>query len=41
MKDEFTTAMHEELIGEEMSHFDLMVFGAAGAMDRGLSKALA
>ena len=41
MKEEFTTAMHEELIGTEMSHFDLMVFAAAGAMDRGLSKAQA
>lgn len=38
MEEELTTAMHEEFIGEEISHLDLQVMGAYGAMKRGLSK---
>lgn len=37
-KEELTTAMHEEFIGHEISHLDLMVMGAFGAMKGGLSK---
>ena len=35
MEEEFTTAMHEELIGEELPHLDLMVCGVYGAILRG------
>lgn len=37
-KDELTTAMHEEFIGHEIPHFDLMVMGVYGAIGRGISK---
>lgn len=38
MKEELTTAMHEEFIGDEISHFDMQVMGVYGAMNRGLQK---
>lgn len=38
MKEELTTAMHEEFIGDEISHDDLRVMGVYGAMNRGFSK---
>ena len=38
MKDEFTTAMHEELLGDEFSHLDLQVMAVFGAIRRGVSK---
>ena len=38
MKEEFTTAMHEELIGKEISHRDLLVAGVFGAIRRGIPK---
>ena len=36
--EELTTAMHEELIGDEIPHFDLMVLSVYGAIKRGVSK---
>ena len=36
--EDLTTAMHEELIGDEFSHFDFMVFAASGAISRGVPK---
>lgn len=36
--DELTTAMHEELIGGEIPHFDLQVMAVYGAIRRGLAK---
>lgn len=38
MKEELTTLMHEEFIGHEIPHMDLMVMGVFGAMKRGISK---
>lgn len=38
MAEELTTKMHEELIGDEIPHFDLMVMGVAGAIARGIPK---
>lgn len=37
MKEEFTTEMHAELIGKEVSNFDLKVMGVYGAVARGVS----
>ena len=36
MKEEFTTEMHAELIGKEISNFDLKVMGVYGAVARGV-----
>jgi hypothetical protein len=38
MKEEFTTAMHAELIGKEISSYALNILGAYGAMSRGINK---
>jgi hypothetical protein len=38
MPDELTTFMHEELIGNEIPHNDLMVMAVFGAMRRGIPK---
>ena len=38
MKEEFTTAMHAELLDEEISYYDLRILGAYGAMARGVGK---
>ncbi len=35
MKEEFTTAMHEELLGQEMSHKDIMVMAVFACLKRG------
>lgn len=42
LKEEFTTAMHSELIGDEISVFDLRVMSVYGAVNKGipLDKAL-
>lgn len=37
MKEEFTTEMHAELIGKEVSNFDLKVMGVYGAVARGVA----
>ena len=37
MKEEFTTEMHAELIGKEISNFDLKVMGGYGAVARGVA----
>lgn len=37
MKEEFTTKMHEELIGKEICHADLKIMGVFGAIKRGIS----
>ena len=39
MKEEFTTAMHEEMLGKDMSHKDILILGVRGAIRRGVSKA--
>ena len=41
-KEELTTAMHSEFIGDEIPNLDLRVMGVYGAVGRGigLSKAL-
>jgi len=36
MKDEFTTKMHAEFIGDEIPFFDLCVMAVYGAMSRGI-----
>ncbi len=36
MRDELTTAMHEEFIGHEIPHLDLMVMSVYGANRRGV-----
>ncbi|MCD8208339.1 MAG: hypothetical protein LUD72_10415 [Bacteroidales bacterium] len=36
--EELTTLMHAELMEGEMNQFEMRVFGAYGAMNRGLSK---
>lgn len=41
MKEEFTTAMHAELLGEEISLYDLRVLSVYGAMTRGFNKTAA
>lgn len=38
MKEELTTAMHEEFIGKDIPHDDLQVMGVYGAINRGLTK---
>lgn len=38
MKEEFTTAMHAELLYGEISSHDLSIMGAYGAMARGINK---
>lgn len=38
MKDELTTSMHEELLGDEIPHDDLMCMAVYGAMKRGVTK---
>lgn len=38
MAEELTTAMHEEFIGDEISHNDLKIMGAYGAIRNGASK---
>lgn len=38
MKDELTTLMHEEFIGDEIPHMDLMVMSVCGAIRRGVPK---
>ena len=38
IKEELTTSMHEEFIGKEISHSDLMIMATYGAMKRGVSK---
>lgn len=35
-KDELTTEMHSEFIGEEISKFDLYIMGCYGAIARGV-----
>lgn len=42
MKDEFTTKMHAELLGDEISYKDLLVMSVFGATQKGdsLDKAL-
>lgn len=37
-EDELTTEMHYELLKDEVSHFDLMVYAASGAISGGMSK---
>lgn len=38
MAEELTTAMHEEFVGDEISHFDLMIMNCFGAINRGIPK---
>ena len=38
MKEEVTTAMHEELIGIEVSHNDLQVMSVYGMINKGVPK---
>lgn len=38
MKEEFTTAMHEELIGKEIPHRDLLIGSVYGAIKNGVKK---
>lgn len=38
MKEELTTAMHEDFIGIEVPHDDLQVMAVYGAINRGVSK---
>lgn len=38
MKEEFTTAMHEELIGKEIPHSDLLIGSVYGAIKNGVKK---
>ena len=38
MIDEFTTEMHEELIGMEVSHNDLQVMSVYGMINQGVPK---
>ncbi|QIK58818.1 hypothetical protein G7050_02745 [Dysgonomonas sp. HDW5A] len=37
MKEEFTTKMHSELLGDEISNLDLRIMGIYGATGRGVS----
>lgn len=37
MKEEFTTKMHSELIGKEISESDFKIMGIFGAIRRGFS----
>lgn len=43
LKEEFTTAMHSELLGNDIPVFDLRIMSVYGAVNRGmpLDKALA
>lgn len=36
MKEEFTTKMHSELLGDEVSDLDLRLMGVYGATGRGV-----
>lgn len=36
--DELTTEMHYEFLKGDVSHFDLMVYAASGAISGGISK---
>lgn len=38
MPDELTLKMHQELLRDEISDFDLRIMGVFGAMKRGVSK---
>ena len=38
MKEEFTTTMHEEMLGDEVSHEDIMVMDVYGAIKQGIPK---
>lgn len=38
MKDEFTTKMHLELLGDEFEELDLYIMGVYGAINRGCPK---
>lgn len=38
MGDELTLKMHQELLGDEISNFDLRIMGVFGAMKRGIPK---
>lgn len=38
MKEELTTRMHFEFLGEEISEFDLSIMSVYGAIQRGLTK---
>lgn len=37
MKEEFTTKMHSELLGDEISNLDLRIMAIYGATGRGVS----
>lgn len=37
MKEEFTTKMHSELLGDEISNLDLRIMGIYAATGRGIS----
>lgn len=37
MKEELTTKMHSELLGDEISNLDLRIMGVYGATGRGVS----
>lgn len=37
MKEELTTKMHSELLGDEISNLDLRIMGIYGATGRGIS----
>lgn len=38
MKEELTTAMHYELLSNEVTNLDLRIMGVYGAISRGVSK---
>lgn len=38
MKDELTTAMHAEFLGDEINDFDLRIMSVYGAISRGILK---
>lgn len=39
MKEEFTTAMHEDMLCGEIEHDELMLLSCYGAIKRGIPKA--
>lgn len=38
MKEEFSTAMHEEMLGNEVSHEDIMVMDVYGQLNKEFPK---
>ena len=38
MKEEFSTAMHEGMLGNEVSHEDIMVMDVYGTIKQGIPK---